>query len=380
MSFMQKKRKLEQFQEDSQSYNPNVKRICEEISSSINSGNSTDGFNYQLVCNSQCSTSSLTSEDRYKEEPIYTYVTMLDDTTQHGLSITNCSPFIETDESVTGLKQSSSENSNESTMENFDDLVLSPDVSSLDEPDSLILQALKLWIFNGDNILKAIPKEDANGSPDHLDLTIAEDQDLRLRKALKLLISNNNCLPQPVIPIGFGFQAEIPKWTSSINKEEVRDCDGDSKHSRKLGTQIWPAVEGTNRVKILREVGKGRPKYCTCISPKSIDCVKHHVREARLRLQSEIGPAFWNWKFDEMGEAVSKSWTSKEQQNFKSLVRKNLLASGTDFWELALKHFSSKCQKSLVSYYYNVFIPQRMSLQIRSSPHEIDSDEDQADE
>ena len=125
-------------------------------------------------------------------QPIYTDVTMLDDATPHGLSSTDCSPFIETDESITGLNQSSPENLNKSTIENFDDSVLSPDVSSSDEPDSLLLQALKLWIFKGDKIPKTIPKENVNGSPHLSDLTIAEEQDLRLRKALKLLISNND--------------------------------------------------------------------------------------------------------------------------------------------------------------------------------------------
>lgn len=65
--------------------------------------------------------------------------------------------------------------------------------------------------------------------------------------------------------------------------------------------------------------------------------MKRHVHEAGLRLQFEIDLAFWNWKFDEMGENVSKFWTSKEQQSFKSFVRKNLLSSGRKFLELALK-------------------------------------------
>ncbi|KAF3449689.1 hypothetical protein FNV43_RR10420 [Rhamnella rubrinervis] len=385
---MQKKRKLKQSQEDSNSVQAyglaikesdtqNVKKIFENISSySINSSNNINSFSHQLVSNSQCLSSLLTSEDRYKEKPIFSNVTMLADVTQHGLSSTHCSPLIEINESVTSLKQLNHENLNESTLENFNDSLLSLDDSSSDESGSILLQALKLWILKGDNIPKAIPMKDVNGSSRILDLTITKDQDLRLRKALKLLIFNNDCLPQPIIPIGPGFQAEIPKWKGSINREEVCDCVGDSEDSRWLGTQIWPPIEGTSRGKILTEVGKGRPNSCTCISPKSIDCVKHHVNEACLRLQYEIGLAFWDWKFDEMGEAVSKSWTPKEQQIFKSLVRNNPLASGTNFWELALKHFPSKCQKSLMSYYFNVSIPRRMSLQTRSSPDEVDSDED----
>lgn len=388
-SFMQIKRKFEQFQEDSDyvvtfrlaskefDSTPNVKKICEEISfCSIDSVDNTDGFSHEVISNSKCSSSSLTFEDRYDQEPVYIDVTMLDGAMQHGLYSKDFSPLVESDESFTSLNQSSFENLNESPMENFDDSVHSSDVSSADEPESLIVQALRLWISKADNIPKEIPMEDVNGSPHLLDLAILKDQDLRLRKALKLLISNNDHLPRPVIPIGTGFQAEIPEWTGSINRDEVHGSDGDSGDSRWLGTRIWPPIEGASKGRIVTKVGKQRLDSCSCISQKSISCMKRHILEASLQLQSELGMAFWSWKFDEMGEVVSKSWTTKEQQSFKSLVKRNPLTSGTNFWELALKRFPSKSLKSLVSYYYNVFIPWRMSHKTRYSHDEIDSDED----
>lgn len=357
---------------------PNVKKICKEISfCSIGSVDNTDGFNHELVSNSKCSSSSLTFEDKYEEEPIYTDVTMLDGAMQHGLSNTDFSPFVKSDESVTSLNQSSFENLNESPMENFDDSVHSSDVSSADEPESLIVQALRLWISKADNIPKDIPMEDVNGSPHLSNLAILEDQDLRLRKALKLLISNNDHLPRPIIPIGTGFQAEIPEWTGSINREEMHGSDDDLGDLRWLGTRIWPPIEGTSKGRIARKVGKQRLDSCSCISQKSDSCMKRHILKASLQLRSELGVAFWSWKFDEMGEVVSKSWTTKEQRSFKSLVKKNPLASGIDFWKLALKRFPSKSLKSLVSYYYNVFIPWCMSHKTRYSRDEIDSDEDQ---
>ena len=95
-------------------------------------------------------------------------------------------------------------------------------------------------------------------------------------------------------------------------------------------------------------------------------------------MQSDVGLAYKSWKFDEMGEAVPKSWTSKEQQKFELLVKMNPLWNLTNFWELALKHFPCKSKKSMLSYYYNVFIPKQMSQHSISPFNEIDSDDDQA--
>ncbi|KAH7514588.1 hypothetical protein FEM48_Zijuj11G0105400 [Ziziphus jujuba var. spinosa] len=402
----QMKRKLEQLQEDTgsavayvsaenESDTPNFKKICEEktssASSSVNSGDSADDNSYHLVCKLQSTGSSLTLEYRYHEKPVDTNVTIVDGAKQYryhekpvdtdvtfvdgakqsDLYSTDGSRLIETDESVTGLNQLSPEILNEPTMANFDDSVHGPEFSSTDENDSLLLKALKLWISKGDNPLKSVSMEDINGSTYKSELISGEDEDLKLRKALKLWLSNGRCLPKPVIPTGSGFQAEIPEWTGSTNRG--------NDDLRWLGTQIWP-IKGKGKGNVVKEVGKGRPDSCSCISPRSADCVKRHIREASICLQSEIGPAFLSWKFDEMGESVSKSWKVKEQQAFKSLVKMNPLSNGTCFWELALKRFPSKCQKRLVSYYYNVFIPRRMSLQTRSSREEIDSDEDQVDD
>ncbi|GJY71289.1 hypothetical protein Tco_0474992, partial [Tanacetum coccineum] len=36
-----------------------------------------------------------------------------------------------------------------------------------------------------------------------------------------------------------------------------------------------------------------------------------------------MGSAFQIWKFDEMGEAVAKSWKHSEQQKFERVVKTN---------------------------------------------------------
>ena len=175
------------------------------------------------------------------------------------------------------------------------------------------------------------------------------------------------------VPIGPNFQAEIPELIGLLDTKSLYD-DNDL---RWLGTQIWPikgekpSVETT-----MKTIGKGRPTSCSCISPRSIGCVRYHISESRLRLQKEIGYAFWSWKFDEMGEFASKSWTLEEQTTFKSLMKTNQISSRKNVVKLALKYFPDKCHKSIISYYYNVFILRRMSLQTRALICGIDSDDD----
>ncbi|XP_059428684.1 AT-rich interactive domain-containing protein 2-like [Corylus avellana] len=194
------------------------------------------------------------------------------------------------------------------------------------------------------------------------------------------MISSGDHFCRPVIPIGPKFQAEIPEWTCLEKRKNLYGGDDDSENLKWLGTRIWP-MEGRNTETTVKAVGKGRHDACSCVSPGSADCVKRHVLKERLRLQSDIGAAFRCWKFDEMGEeAVSKSWTLEEQSRFESLVKVNPLWKVANFWELALKRFPSKSMKSILSYYFNVFIPRRMSLQSKSSLETFDSDDDQADD
>ncbi|BAT84166.1 hypothetical protein VIGAN_04145700 [Vigna angularis var. angularis] len=146
-------------------------------------------------------------------------------------------------------------------------------------------------------------------------------------------LSDDNEIPRPVIPIGPRFQAEVPKWEGTTNVNN----DDDSKWS---GVQVWPmpnisenSIEGT---------GKGR-------LGGSIECVKLHIREARELLKLEIGATFSSWKFDEMGEEFSQSWTLEEDKKFESMMKLNTSSKTRNFWKLALKHFPSKSLKCMKS-------------------------------
>ncbi|CBI30426.3 unnamed protein product, partial [Vitis vinifera] len=61
-------------------------------------------------------------------------------------------------------------------------------------------------------------------------------------------------------------------------------------------------------------------------------------------------------------------------------MKSNPLSNEVKFWKHAFKCFPNKCRKSIVSYYFNVFLPRHISLQTRSSLKQVDTDEDEAED
>ncbi|XP_050382322.1 AT-rich interactive domain-containing protein 2-like [Argentina anserina] len=237
-----------------------------------------------------------------------------------------------------------------------------------EEYDTELEKALRSLIVD-DDLLTTLPSA-------HLTASLRSEE--RNHKACDILrrVFADGKYPPMSVPIGRDFQADVPEWSGPVNRNKLYSEDGDSKVSRWSGTRMWPINGRKCGAASKKVIGKGRPDSCSCVSPGSIDCVELHIHETRLCLQSEIGPAFCSWKFDEMGEFASKSWTLIEQRTFESLVRKNPLSSVAGFWKLAFKRFPDKRKKSIVSYYYNVFIPRRMRLATRASPDKFDSDDD----
>ena len=247
-----------------------------------------------------------------------------------------------------------------------EDLVTSS--SCTDNADTSIKEEPNIEILN---VLKSFVNEDFANSrgASHSLFSRKEDKEFNQPRK-KFLPSKFSHLPNLVIPIGPRFQAEVPKWEGTANVRHY-NCDD----LKWLGTQIWPKphITETNT----KGIGKGRFDSCSCDIPGSVDCVQQHIGDARKLLQSEIGTAFSSWNFDRMGEDVSKSWTLKEQKEFESLLNVNPLSDGTKFWKLAMEHFPAKSMKSMVKYYYNVYIPRRMSMETRCSFGAVDSDNDQ---
>ncbi|XP_051124559.1 AT-rich interactive domain-containing protein 1 [Andrographis paniculata] len=173
------------------------------------------------------------------------------------------------------------------------------------------------------------------------------------------------------IRIGAPYQGDLPDLCGV-------DYRSDSKW---LGTKIWPLEEGElNRNLIERDpIGKGRQESCGCQFPGSLECVRFHVREKAIKLRLELGPAFYRWKFDSMGEKVAFSWTNTDQNMFQDIVLSNRLSSDKYFWDELFKLFPKKGREVLVSYYFNVFLLRRRAQQNRSTTSDIGSDDEDSE-
>ncbi|XP_042491372.1 AT-rich interactive domain-containing protein 2-like [Macadamia integrifolia] len=182
-------------------------------------------------------------------------------------------------------------------------------------------------------------------------------------------VSGDDHLQQHV-SVGPLFQARVPDWTGVPSES---DC-------KWLGTQVWPLETGQYYTLIESDpIGKGRQYWCDCRLPGSVECVRFHIAEKRMRLKIELGSAFHIWKFNDMGEEVSLPWTEEEEKKFKAIVRLNPPSLGRTFWDQIYKCFPNKKRRDLVSYYFNAFLLRRRSYQNRVTPNSIDSDDDESE-
>lgn len=167
------------------------------------------------------------------------------------------------------------------------------------------------------------------------------------------------------VAVGPRFQAEVPKWTGVVFESD----------SKWLGTTVWPLKDSdSEHVTETDLTGRGRPEKCSCQVQGSVECVRFHIAEKRLKLKLELGSAFYHWGFDCMGEEVSLQWTTEEEKKFKNIMMSNIPSQSRRY---PFKHFPQKTRKSLASYYFNVFLVQRRSYQNRVTPNSIDSDDDE---
>ncbi|KAK4761678.1 hypothetical protein SAY87_029562 [Trapa incisa] len=162
-------------------------------------------------------------------------------------------------------------------------------------------------------------------------------------------------------PIGPLFQAEVPKWTGII-------CKSDPKW---LGTKVLPLQND------IESLGRGRESVCACPHPSSVECIKFHIAEKRLKLKLQLGYSlFYDWRFNCMGEEVAIQWTPEEETRFKKIMGSSV---GEHRWGSLFKHFPNKTRKDLVNYYFNVFILRHRCYQNHVTPKDIDSDGEDSD-
>ncbi|KAL1192145.1 AT-rich interactive domain-containing protein 1 [Cardamine amara subsp. amara] len=174
---------------------------------------------------------------------------------------------------------------------------------------------------------------------------------------------------RPCPLVGSEFQAEVPEWIETTSESD----------SKWLGTRIWPLSKERNNNNLLIErdrIGQGRQDPCGCHNPGSIECVRFHITKKQEKLKLELGPAFYMWCCDIMGEGTLLYWTDLEQKKIKSLMTSPPTLSSAVFDQAKLI-LSSKSRGKIVSYFYNVTLLQFRANQSRITPHEIDSDTDE---
>ncbi|XP_050387365.1 AT-rich interactive domain-containing protein 1 [Argentina anserina] len=169
------------------------------------------------------------------------------------------------------------------------------------------------------------------------------------------------------VRVGSKYQAHVPEWAGEPSESDLKY----------LGTRDWPMEKPENLYLIERDpVGKGRQESCGCQMPGSIECVRFHTAEKRLRVKRELGSAFYHWKINEMGEEIGLPWTAEEENKFKAVIKANPPSLGKTFWDDITESFPKKSWKELVSFYFNVYILQRRGYQNRFTPNNIDSDDE----
>ncbi|XP_051147115.1 AT-rich interactive domain-containing protein 2-like [Andrographis paniculata] len=157
---------------------------------------------------------------------------------------------------------------------------------------------------------------------------------------------------------GQQFQVELPEFSGA---------DEYQSDSKWLGTKTWPLEKGEYRPLLIERdpMGKGRQEVCGCSIPSSPECIRFHIQEKRTKLKLELGPAFNNWKFDNMGESVALTWTEPDMNKFKNVVESNQVTDEKYFWKELFKSFPKKGREALVSYYFNVYLLRRRGKQNR---------------
>ncbi|CAI8619458.1 unnamed protein product [Vicia faba] len=178
-------------------------------------------------------------------------------------------------------------------------------------------------------------------------------------------------LHETLVSIGHRFQVEVPEWTGVASESD----------SKWLGTQVWPVKDDDSKATTETDLaGRGRRGKCSCKVQGSVDCVRFHIAENRMKLKLELGYVFYQCGFDRTGEGVSLQWTAEEEKKFKDLMMLNIpsekKAFWNNFWKNTFKNFQMKTRKDMVNYYFNVYLIQQRSYQNRVTPKDVDSDDD----
>jgi len=194
-----------------------------------------------------------------------------------------------------------------------------------------------------------------------------------MRKCQFVLAYNTNTwyslFMQSGIPPRPCGQADIPEWIGKPSSP----YDDDPRILRFLGEPIL--LPGSTEDPDGASIGKGRQDDCNCESPGSIDCVRFHVAEKKIKLKHELGSAYFEMGFHRIGEDLALTWTKDEERKFNTTIQDSLPSSTNKFWDKLLAVLHDKGREGLVRYYHNVFQVWRRAYQNRLAQNP-DSDDD----
>lgn len=177
------------------------------------------------------------------------------------------------------------------------------------------------------------------------------------------------------IPVGTSSQAELPDWNG-----QPFVPGNPAEQLKWLGTRIWPPEGQEDRPSFNNAAsGRGRQDNCECNFPGSVECTRFHIAEKRLQLKQELGRAFHSWGFTSMGEEITLSWTEDERLKFKSVIYCHRSSNAKNLWSQLYLCFPHRKRKSLLSYYFNVFVLEHRRYQNRVTHNNIDSDDDESE-
>ncbi|KAI4353234.1 hypothetical protein L6164_002199 [Bauhinia variegata] len=145
-----------------------------------------------------------------------------------------------------------------------------------------------------------------------------EREDVKFFEALSLIFIPKDHYLRPrtayfcsvdkrVVPVAPKLQPQTP----DCKRENNRNGGEDAKELKWLGIQVWPPPQEGLEV-IEEDIGKGRSEGCSCKNTGSIKCRRLHISEARARLQSQLGQAFFTWRFYETAKTFSEILKEEE--------------------------------------------------------------------
>ncbi|KAK8493201.1 hypothetical protein V6N12_008702 [Hibiscus sabdariffa] len=190
------------------------------------------------------------------------------------------------------------------------------------------------------------------------------------------------CPPRKPVLVGPNYQADIPEWEDlSVVGNNCNDSDVLETAACRYGIELMRAciIPMTDLESFAYDdkVGRGRTN-CNCEDKDSVRCVRQHILERREELRESLGlERFMELGFCDMGEVVADKWSEEEEHLFHKVVFSNPVSIGRNFWKILASVFPYRTKMDIVSYYFNVFMLRKRSVQNRCESMSIDSDNDE---